>query len=488
MIVLAVGAVLATLIHFFPLSGIVYYLCPWIYIPCFLYISRNLKSKVQAGCWLLFWVVSFMIRFWGIVRPFSIGISIILSVAGALIYAIPFAVDRLTYDKGSRLVSWFVFPCVSAVLDYTMELTRLGSLFCTAQTQFDNKPMLQIGSVIGSKGITFLIALYASLIVYNVKSARRILLCIFALLLIHLCGYARIQIQTPVIEEADTFRMGWSAEPLADAIIDDSFFSESVEGVLEPNVEYLTKAIEKAERQAVQLLCFPEECFYVYEEYREAFIQEAQKLAKDHRMYLLLSVESDDPEDDTVPGTNESVLISDQGEILQEYLKSMLIPVVEEPYYRSGNGVLPRAKICVENRELTVSYAICFDGDFASYVRKIPDDIDLFIDVSWDWDEVAQLHYRIIGLRAVENGLTVVKPTIDGYTTVTDYLGNIHSKTHTDESGYEDVYLVKVPIAKSNTIYHRFGHYIDALYIIGLMILIIIFISGRKKEWKQRNH
>ena len=500
--ILAVAACMAMCVHFFPSYDMAFVLCPWIYLPCFLYISRHMHGKIQYFLWLFFWCGSFMIRYWDFLSAFNRSVSIVLTFVASIVYLLPFAIDHMVYMKGPRAVSWLMFPFACAAIDYALELTSLGSLFSMATTQFDNKPLLQLASIFGNKGIVFVLALTASLLVYHRRNPKKFILCLAAVALLHLCGFLRIYPERPAIDSSEKISIGWSAEPVKD----DSFFVADSDGSLAYNVECLKLALEEAKAMDLQLLCFPEESFYLYSNKHDEFLENAQALAKEYGINLLLSVEAgdyltednkviesvSDIEDSSSPildvSLNHCVFINAEGEIDSDYVKSILIPVAEKPYYLEGDSVLPRVSAKLDGQDLILSYAICFDGDFASYIRTSPNDTSLFIDVSWDWDAIDEFHYRIIGMRAVENGFTVVKPTINGYTTVTDYLGKVWSKTHADETGYQGVNKVTLPIAKTETIYHKAGNLIDQLYIIGVVLLFIIFLLGGNYKWKRKNH
>lgn len=515
--ILSIGALFSVWIHFFPLLEAAYVVAPWIYLPCFLCTSRWVERKWDFGIWMLFWCGSFLIRYWGILLPFSNSVSVLLTFLAACVYALPFWIDRLTYKRGPWAVSVLMFPLASTALDYIMELTRLGSLFSLAPTQFDNKPLLQISSIFGGKGIVFLLTLTAVLIVVNWKNRKKLAVCLGILLLIHAFGLIRMEYHAKKIEAADRITIGWSAAP----VTDDSFFVEELDGSLEENAACLESTLLLAKKEGIELLCFPEESFYLDADAHDAFIERAQELAARYGINLLLSVESEFPDADVLEsgvsesdlsesdvsesniseadasesdslnaddelGINHCLFINTSGKIASDYMKTMLIPVAEEPYYTEGKGELPKVHAEIDQKDLVLSYAICFDGDFASYVRTIPDETDLFIDVSWDWPQVDDLHYRIIGLRAVENGLSVIKPTINGFTTVTDYVGSVHSMTHSDDTGYNRVILVEPPLATCRTIYHAYGDKIDFSFLIGVVILLILSVFMRGNEMSSK--
>jgi len=481
-LLLVLGAFLAICTLIFPTVNAVYIIGPWIYLPCFLYVSRSMTRPLHYILWAVFWYGSLMVRYWGILLPMGAGISMLMQFIAAAVYSIPFLLDRFAYKKNVRIVSLLIFPFAFAAIDYIVELMRLGSLFSLAQTQFDNKLLLQLAAVLGCKGIVFILGLSASFIVYYRKNVKVLGICLAALLVIHICGLARFNINRPLIDASDKIVIGWSGGP----ITDDSFFRDESEGDLDGNTACLQRTMDEASEKGVHLLCFPEESFYLHKEYYDSFIKQAQEMAAEYGMILLLPIESWDPENEDALGINQCLLIDAEGNILQDYRKTMLVPAVETNDYEVGDGKLPSVDVSIGDKDLTISYAICFDGDFASYVHTMSDETDLFIDVSWDWDEVEDLHYRIIGLRAVENGVTVLKPTICGYTTVTDYIGRILSKTHSDDTGYEGVNLVELPIAKCSTVYHRIGNLIDYFYLIGLAVLILIIVLQEGKNGKQK--
>lgn len=490
-IALTVGLVFAAAVRFFPLAKAAYVVCPFVYLPCFLYVSRNMSKGIHFALWSIFWCVAFVIRYWGILSPYSLGVSVLLQFVAAITFSIPFWVDYFTCKNLPKYKFIYVlaFPLAYAAVDYILELFVLGSQFSLAQTQFDNKPLLQLASVFGSKGIVFALALFASLVVYYRKNWKKILIVVAAFALIHVCGQIRINKNAPIINSADNITIGWSAE----MVTDDSFFGEdrSDDGNIKDNVAGLASAISEAKEKEVDLLCFPEESFYLEVSYMEEFVASAQELASKYDINILLPIEADNPDDEDALGINRCLFINSDGEILSDYYKAMLIPAAEDPFYVDGSEKLPKVNVNINGRDLCISYAICFDGDFPSYIRTMPDGTDLFIDISWDWDEVDELHARIIGLRAVENGTTVFKPTVCGYTAVYDYIGTVHSVTHSDDTGYTGVNLVKIPLAKCGTMYHNAGKVIDLIYLAGFIaILIALAIVGGKK-WKTnraKNH
>lgn len=477
---LIIGALLAGASHFCSTVDFLYVLFPWLYLPCFVYAERKWSGKLQCFLWFAAWEVSFIVRFWGFLNSFSWLVSIGLIFLVAILYTIPFILDRIANEseKTPKWIAVLMFPFAFATLEYLFEFAHFGSLFSFALTQFDNKPILQLASVIGGKGIVFLMTLFTSAIIYFRYSKKGIALCLAALFLVQFGGTAEYILKTDSIDKAQTYHIGWCAPTISS----DSFFDEDYDGELSYNLDRLEEAIKKAKAKDITLLCFPEECFYLSGNVHDVFILMAKDLAKEYEINLLLSVETEVDKSKEDVGINHCIMIDSEGEVRDDYLKTILIPVVEEPYYIAGNGVIPDVNLTIEGAHVKMAYTICFDGDFETYISTMKDDVSLLVDVSWDWDEIDELHYRIIGLRAVENGITVAKPTTNGYTTVTDYAGRVWSKTHTTETGYDEVQVLTIPHATSATVYHKLAKVFDIFFAVGLIFLL--FCLGVMKREK----
>lgn len=94
----------------------------------------------------------------------SIG-SFILVVTVSLVGVLPFLADRLIAPRLKGFVSTLVLPLAFVTLEYVKLLTSsYGSWGSLAYTQYGNLPLLQILSVTGLWGITFLIAWFASVV------------------------------------------------------------------------------------------------------------------------------------------------------------------------------------------------------------------------------------------------------------------------------------------------------------------------------------
>ena len=77
-----------------------------------------------------------------------------------LIFA--FYLDRFAARQLTGALRILVFPCALVVADFLQAFGPIGSVFSPAATQFSNTPLIQLSSVTGIWGITFLMGWFAS--------------------------------------------------------------------------------------------------------------------------------------------------------------------------------------------------------------------------------------------------------------------------------------------------------------------------------------
>ena len=96
------------------------------------------------------------------------GLNPLLIVVGLLfgtVLALPYLLDRLFVPRvslGSGLLASLVFPFSRVIGEYLLSFTPYGSMISLAYTQYGDLPLLQVISLTGIYGVSFLIAWFAS--------------------------------------------------------------------------------------------------------------------------------------------------------------------------------------------------------------------------------------------------------------------------------------------------------------------------------------
>ena len=119
--------------------------------------------------------------------------------------------------------------------------------------------------------------------------------------------------------------------------------------------------------------------------------------------------------------------------------------------------------------------AICFDLDFPDFIRQGGrSGADLLLAPSKDWRDIDPLHTRMAGLRAVENGFSLVRATYAGLSAAVDSQGRTLGAM--DYFATEPrVFVSHVPMRGVRTVYGRIG---DVFAWLCLAFLALAALAG----------
>jgi apolipoprotein N-acyltransferase len=94
--------------------------------------------------------------------PFPTPIYLAVILFYGLCFTLPYLADRLLSHRLSLFPGTLVFPLILTSIEYLFSLGPFGTWFSTAYSQYGNLALLQILSVTGLWGVTFLIGWTAS--------------------------------------------------------------------------------------------------------------------------------------------------------------------------------------------------------------------------------------------------------------------------------------------------------------------------------------
>ena len=132
-----------------------------------------------------------------------------------------------------------------------------------------------------------------------------------------------------------------------------------------------------------------------------------------------------------------------------------------------------------------VRCCLSFNHGFGAKVSEEFRHTDILFVPSWDWSSVASAHTKSAEFRALENGYALLKPTYDGLSAAVDRYGRELFLSSTDDSGYDSVRCVDIPVAGEQTFYARYGNAIDLVFASSGLVLVFLGILGplRRKKW-----
>jgi apolipoprotein N-acyltransferase len=166
---------------------------------------------------------------------------------------------------------------------------------------------------------------------------------------------------------------------------------------------------------------------------------------------------------------NRYAWITQDGELLEVYDKHH--PVPGEPVVQ---GTTP---LQVHHRPYgEVAGAICYDFDFPSHARTLArDGAGLLVVPSSDWAGIDPMHTQMARVRAIESGVSVLRPVRWATSAGFDAQGRVRGWMPVSEDN-DRVLVVDLPTTQVSTAYASLGDApmsLAGLYLLGLLALVL---------------
>ncbi len=392
----------------------------------------------------------------------------------SLLQLLPYIVDGVFYGVIDKWRSVLLFPLCISSFEFLFTLNDTSAAMSyMAYALFDNLILTQMMSLFGCFGLSFMIALFSSVLDYAIdvfKTEHKFSKWVFGYIIavLFFAFYGCIQLRV----EPDNKKV----KVVSASGMSQLEYNLGYQDIREDLTDFYNDIEEKAqltESLGGKLLTFAEEGFYIYYLQKDSFIENVGEIAKNHDIYILLSL--DIYEEDMI-NYNSHALINNKGELLYYYIKHHPIKGVEEGYIKGKD------KIKTFHTEFgKITSVICYDLDFTMFMNWVGfHHPDIVIAPSWDYSGVHEIHTKQTKFKAIENGFNIIKNTFDGVQLAVDFNGRVlgYHKTH----GMENFVVVADVYTKGRkTLYSFIGIFLNYFYIIG--IFLVIFIKS-KMQWK----
>src|SRR6266700_2943641 len=136
----------------------------WLALAAALFLLRFVRTQRPLPGFLLAWLVRsavFAIILQGAILYSGIGYYALVLLF-SLVSILPYLADRLITPRLGGFVATLVFPMAFTTVEYLSAFGPTGTFTSIANTQYGDLPLLQVVSVTGIWGITFLITWFAA--------------------------------------------------------------------------------------------------------------------------------------------------------------------------------------------------------------------------------------------------------------------------------------------------------------------------------------
>ena len=354
-----------------------------------------------------------------------------------------FLTDGLVTRKNRSFVLTLVFPVLYTFLAYLAARFRINSGLRLDIYMLPFLAPFQLVAVGGSYGFTFLVSWLCSCILFLLISEKKNIKAVAwtcpAALIIIACIFGAIRLGTA--KDPDyTFKAAYANGPYRGGFQDEDYDVE-----YEKMTRYLCDTVSEAKKEGAKFIAYSEEAFGLDADSYDNMITYARSLARENQIDILLGTEKWFDDTDEL-SENAIRWINSDGEIVMTALKSNLIPNLETRYYKAGKQEVSYVDLMVDGKNVRISMAVCFDGDFSLFTRKMDPETDLFVLPSWDWDTIRMKHYLSAAYIPVQSHVTLFKPTYDGFTFLEDPYGRMVYEEKDEEYLDHQMHIVTIPV------------------------------------------
>lgn len=470
-----------------------------------LFLLRFVRTQRPLPGFLLAWLVraavaAIVLR--GIILyPSIVYYPLVVLLTGLTM--LPYLADRLLTPRLGSFVATLVFPLAYTTIEYLGSFGPFGTITSVANTQYGDLPLMQLVSVTGIWGLTFLITWFAAVVNWawergfawpRVRGGGLLYAAILAVVL--LGGGARLALFPP---QANLVRVaGLSASQAAVAAFNQQLPQATVALLASGKATQADRALAhsaftiidndllaRSQQEAAagaKIVVWTEASpvsASILQEDEPALLQRAGTLAQQAGIYLDMGLAVYLPGAGKGPFVkDEAVLLDPTGNVVWNYEKTHPAPG-EQGIIVLGDGKVP----IVDSPYGRLANVICFDADYPDTMRQAGQaGADLMLVPSDDWQALDPAHTHDATFRAIENGYSLVREASKGLSMTVDYEGRVLSSSDYFTTDHQ-VMVAYVPMHGVRTIYATIGDLFAWLCIIGLVALTgLTFIQSRKRR------
>jgi apolipoprotein N-acyltransferase len=451
---------------------------------------------------LVYWIPAVPAHYGNLSLPVSFLIYLILIILLALSWAFfawIFAKIGRPYPRLAFLLAPFIWVSAEYILTHILTGFPWGLL---GLSQYRNILLIQIASLTGVYGISFVLVLFQSLFVYSVNFRKRnpFLIGVAIVLILHAAGLLSLKKVHPA---EDSFPAAVIQGNVSSDIYWDQVSDSEIMALFRHHIELSQKALA----QGAKFIVWPEFsvplCFSCTDSLYQNLKEELMAFVRENQCTLLLGTNE-------VTGPPENQLYHNTALCLKPdltyttYYKMHLVPFGEYTPYKKIFSFIQRMTHAIGEvtagtehklhsfNGLRFGSPICYEIIFPDLVRKFAKKGSHFLvtitnDGWYGKTSAPHQHFANAVLRAVENRRYVLRAATTGISGIIDPYGRILAKS----SLLTRTYLTgEVTPATRRTVYSMFGDIFSwiSLTISGVFLILALFKrkNGQKRNRSQR--
>lgn len=452
------------------LNGDYWYLL-WVAPVPILLISLNATAKKSFFISFLAYLIGRLSWFSYLITVATLIPTIIFTIALPLIFALIMALSRRMVVKTNSWYAVFAFPVFFTAFEGLMiRFSPDGTAASIAYSQSNLLPLIQIASITGILGITFMVTFIPSALAmgwhFRKDKTKLLMLTFITLILIvsaFLFGFNRIN----NISTKDKTTVGL-------VVLDEKMHrmgNLNFQNELEHTQNYALE-ISKLAAQGAKLIVLPERAINVNKETDDATIGILSTCAKQNHVGIVTGYTNFKNE----TAHNSALAIDEQGNVTMDYNKTHLVSGLEDEFV-PGNKL---GLFIFGNSQSGT--AICKDLDFPEYIKEYGRKKVVFLCIpAWDFVVDDWLHSRMAILRGVENGLSEVRTARLGRLTISDAYGRVNAEANCS-NGKATKLIGQISLNRTDTFYIQHGDWFGLAIIITAITFLLLAIVKREKQ------
>lgn len=451
--------------------------------------QRGFRGVLMA---IPFILLTSHIYFIGLAEQVELWFEIIIALSFTLYVMIPCLVDQLLHQKiRNQLLSSLVYPAALIVVQFLLSyVEQLGTILHWTGSMFSLKPLIQLVSITGVWGPSFLVGWLASIFnllwdeKFDLKKTRLPVVTFAGLfLLLILWGSVRMLFFSPA---PGTVKLG----SVIVGFQEDNYYytydamPEKVKLEQKEKYHALTHELqnelfatsEKLIPSGIKILSWASGNAVVFIEDEARLIRRMRDFAREHQIYFFPSLLV--LGDHKYPDANHVLAIKPDGHIAYDHFKGRSpnagfyqgnqVEIISTPYGR-------------------IATPICFEMEFHRFIRQAgKKGVDILI-VPGDEPArgAANMHTELSMLRSIENGFSMVRTTLEGLTMGADYQGRVLSQMNFYHTLTNRTIITELPVKGVRTLYAQTGDWFAWFCVV---LLIFLVITGIKLPYVLIDH